>query len=193
MPDMFQLSTTILQLTFGDNLNKKITLRDITFKQIDHCDKSTVLNLFKKTAEKINKMNIDHWQYWKNPPIEKIKWVEEGIQNKEFFFIELLNGENVGMIRLLNEDLLYWGKQNEKAKYIHSLVIKEQYNGQGIGAKIIQDIEHNAKAENCKYLRLDADSKNPKLCAYYERLGFKKVGAKELSLSVYTLYEKELK
>ncbi len=166
---------------------------DITFKQIKKCDKSTVLNLFKKAAEKINKMNIDHWQYWKNPPLEKIKWIEEGIQNNEFFFIEFLNGENLGMVRILNEDLLYWGKQNEKAKYIHSLVIKEKYNGQGIGAKIIQTIEHNAKVENCKYLRLDADSKNPKLCAYYEQLGFKKVGAKELSLSVYNLYEKELK
>ena len=174
-------------------MNKKITLRDITFRQIENCDKSTVLNLFKKAAEKINKMNIDHWQYWKNPPIEKIKWVEEGIQNNEFFFIELASREKLGMVRILNEDLLYWGKQDDKAKYIHSLVIKEKYNGQGIGAKIIQKIEHNAKVENCKYLRLDADSKNPKLCAYYERKGFKKVGTKELSLSVYNLYEKELK
>ncbi|MCD6322768.1 MAG: GNAT family N-acetyltransferase [Clostridiales bacterium] len=165
---------------------------DITFKQIERCDKSTVLNIFKEAAEKINKMNIDHWQYWKNPPLEKIKWVEDGIQNNEFFFIKFFNGENLGMVRILNKDLLYWGKQNEKAKYIHSLVIKEKYNGQGIGAKIIQKIEHHAKVENCKYLRLDADSKNPKLCAYYEQLGFKKVGLADISPSPCILFEKEL-
>jgi ribosomal protein S18 acetylase RimI-like enzyme len=165
---------------------------DITFKQIEHCDKSTVLNLFKKAAEKINKMNIDHWQYWKNPPLEKIKWIEDGIQNNEFFFIELLNGENVGMVRILNEDLLYWGKQDDRAKYIHSLVIKEKYNGQGIGSKVVQKVEHLAKVENCKYIRLDADSKNSKLCAYYERLGLKKVGLADISPSPCILFEKEL-
>ncbi len=166
---------------------------DIIFRQIENENKSIVLELFKNAAEKISKMNIDHWQYWKNPPLEKIKWVEEGIQNKEFFFIETLHRENLGMVRILNEDLMYWGKQNEKAKYIHSLVIKEKYNGKGIGTIIIQKIENKAKKDNYKYLRLDADSKNPKLCNYYEKLGFKKVGIKELPLSVNNLYEKELK
>lgn len=163
---------------------------NITFRQIEN--KDTVLKLFKKAAEKINKMNIDHWQYWKNPPIEKIKWVEEGIQNNEFFFIDTTNRENLGMVRILNEDLLYWGKQNEKAKYIHSLVVKEKYNGKGLGIKIIQKIELKAKEDNYKYLRLDADSKNLKLCNYYEKIGFKKVGTKELPLSVNNLYEKQL-
>jgi ribosomal protein S18 acetylase RimI-like enzyme len=167
-------------------------LKDIIFRQIENKDKSIVLELFKKAAEKINKMNIDHWQYWKNPPLEKIKWVEEGIQNNEFFFIENLNRENIGMVRILNEDLLYWGKQSEKAKYIHSLVIKEKYNGKGIGTKIIQKIENNAKKDHYKYLRLDADSKNPKLCSYYKKQGFYKVGTKELPLSINNLYEKKL-
>ncbi len=163
------------------------------FKQIEIKDKNIVLDLFKKTAEKINKMNIDHWQYWKNPPIEKVKWVENGILNNEFFFIDNQNGENLGMVRILNENLLYWGKQNKKAKYIHSLVVKEKYNGKGIGTKIINQIAVIAKKDNCNYLRLDADSKNPKLCRYYEKIGFKKVGTKELPLSVNNLYEKELK
>ncbi|MFS4455115.1 GNAT family N-acetyltransferase [Maribacter sp. 2304DJ31-5] len=166
---------------------------NITFNQIKNHEKKTVLALFKETAEKINKMNIDHWQYWKNPPIEKIKWVEEGIEKNEFFFIETLNKENLGMVRILNEDILYWGKQEHKAKYIHSLVVKEKYNGKGFGIKIIQEIENNAKEDNCEYLRLDADSKNPKLCNYYEKMGFKKVGTKKLPLSIYNLYQKELK
>jgi len=165
---------------------------NIHFQQIEIKDKNIVLGLFKKAAERIDRMNIDHWQYWKNPPLEKIKWVEEGINNKEFFFIEDSHGENLGMVRILDEDLPYWGKQTDKAKYIHSLVVGEKHNGKGIGNKTIEKIERDAKTQNCKYLRLDADSKNPKLCSYYEKMGFKKTGTKELPLSVYNLYEKEL-
>ena len=165
---------------------------NIIFKQIKIKDKNSVLNLFKKTAERINKMNIDHWQYWINPPQEKIKWVEEGINNNEFFFLDDLNGNNIGMVRILNEDLLYWGKQTEKSKYVHSLVVKEAYNGKGIGIKVLQEIENNAKKDNYKYVRLDADSKNIKLCEYYEKLDFIKVGIKELPFSKNNLYQKEI-
>ncbi len=166
---------------------------NIAFEQVKNKDKSEVLQLFRNAAERINKMDIDHWQYWINPPIEKVKWVEEGIQNNEFFFIRNSDGENLGMVRIMDEDFLYWGNQKEKAKYIHSLVVTDKYNGKGIGPTIIQQVESKAKEDNCRYLRLDADSKNPKLCSYYEKLGFQKVGTRELDLSTYNLYEKELK
>ncbi|MFD1553261.1 GNAT family N-acetyltransferase [Putridiphycobacter roseus] len=166
---------------------------DFIFKRVEIKDKNIVLNLFKETAEKINKLNVDHWQYWKNPAQEQINWVMDGIQNKEFFFIyDLQEEEWFGMVRILKEDLMYWGKQDEKAIYVHSLVVKEKYNGKGIGIKILAKIASNAKNDHCKYLRLDADSKNPKLCSYYEKIGFKKVGVKALSLSAFNLYEKAL-
>jgi len=165
---------------------------EFNFRQIKINDKPKVLELLKETAEKISKMNIDHWQYWKNPHQEKIEWIEQGILNNEFFFIDNQREEFVGMVRILNEDLLYWGAQKEKAKYVHSLVVKEDFNGKGIGLKILETIAIKAKTENCKYVRLDADSKNSKLCSYYENLGFKKVGTKNLTLSTYNLYQKKI-
>ncbi|MBL3658811.1 GNAT family N-acetyltransferase [Fulvivirga sp. 2943] len=165
---------------------------EFEFKQIQKQDKNKVLALFKEAAEKIAKMKVDHWQYWKNPPKEKIEWVEEGISNNEFYFINDQVGENIGMVRILNEDQLYWGYQKEKAKYVHSLVIKEKYNGRGIGSKVLQKIEEIAKSDGCAYIRLDADSKNLKLCKYYEKMGFEKKGVKELPLSYYNLYQKKI-
>ncbi|WP_194765814.1 GNAT family N-acetyltransferase [Tamlana sp. I1] len=164
----------------------------ITFTPIKITDKNKVLKLFKEAAEKISKKKIDHWQYWKNPPIDKIKWVEAGIVNNEFFFIKNTNAETIGMVRILDEDLLYWGKQEDQSKYIHSLVVIEEFEGKGIGKLVLQKIEHEAKDSGFEYLRLDADSKNPKLCNYYENQGFKKVGIKELPLSIYNLYQKEI-
>lgn len=166
---------------------------DINFSQIEITEKEIVLNLFKEAAIKIAKMNIDHWQYWKNPPLEKIEWVEEGIRKGEFYFIKNTDSTTIGMVRILKEDLLYWGKQEEKSLYIHSLVVKDKYGGKGIGQAILEQIKKEAKNSGCKYLRLDADSKNPKLCSYYEKQGFDKVGAKELPLSIYNLYQTELK
>ena len=164
----------------------------ILFTPIQIADKDKVLNLFKEAADKIFRMGIDHWQYWKNPPPDKIHWVEQGILNGEFFFTQNEGGETLGMVRVLQEDILYWGKQEEKAVYVHSLVVREQFEGHGIGKMVLQKIEYDAKNNNCRYVRLDADSKNPKLCAYYENLGFELVGTKSLPMSIYNLYQKEI-
>ncbi|CAM1373530.1 GNAT family N-acetyltransferase [Tenacibaculum xiamenense] len=164
----------------------------ISFKQIEKEDLAKVLSLFKEAAEKINKKNVDHWQYWKNPPKEKVEWVAEGIANREFYFINTEQNENIGMVRILDEDIPYWGKQSEKAKYIHSLVIKERFNGKGLGATIIQKIENDSIKTNTEFLRLDADAKNLGLCRYYEKIGFEKVGIKKTPLSTNNLYQKKL-
>lgn len=164
----------------------------LTFKSITRKDQHEVINMFQAAADKINRMNIDHWQYWNNPPSEKIKWVREGIANNEYFFVQNSEKETLGMVRILDEDLMYWGEQSEKAKYIHSLVVKEKFNGKGIGIEILNSVAKDAKNQDCKYLRLDADSTNPKLCNYYEKQGFKKVGTKKLTISTYNLYQKKL-
>ncbi|SDH04123.1 GNAT family N-acetyltransferase [Psychroflexus sediminis] len=164
----------------------------LTFTPIHKEDLEDVISMFQAAADKISRMNIDHWQYWKNPPLEKINWVKEGIENKEYFFVQNADEEVLGMVRILDEDLLYWGKQDEKARYIHSLLVKEEYNGKGLGIQILNTIAEEAKAQDCKYLRLDADSTNPKLCRYYEKQGFQKVGIKKLPISTYNLYEKAL-
>ena len=164
----------------------------INFIPIQAKDYYKVINMFQSAAERINQMAIDHWQYWKNPPLEKIQWVKDGLLNNEYFFVVNTKEETVGMVRILNQDLIYWGKQNEKANYIHSLVVKEQYSGKGLGIQILNQVAKNAKQQQCKYLRLDADAKNPKLCCYYEKQGFKKVGEKQMTLSTYNLYQKEL-
>jgi len=159
-------------------------------KPINSKELNMVLDLFKEAALSISKKNIDHWQYWKTPPIEKVNWVKEGLDNKEFYFIESLKAERIGMVRILKKDLLYWGEKNDHALYIHSLIVKEKFSGLGIGKQVIKRIEK--ESINCDYLRLDCDAKNPKLCSYYIKQDFVKVGEKKLPLSTYNLYEKKI-
>ncbi len=166
---------------------------NLIFRNIKEKDTGIVLSLFKKTAEKIQRKGVDHWQYWHDPPLSKKQWVNEGIDKQEFFFVDDDKGQNIGMVRIMDEDLLYWGEVKGKSKFVHSLVVREEYNGKGIGSEILHRIENLARKENCEFLRLDCDSKNPKLCSFYENLGFEKVGTAELPLSVYNLYQKILR
>jgi GNAT superfamily N-acetyltransferase len=151
-----------------------------------------VLGLFKSAAERIDRMNVDHWQYWNNPPPDKVDWVIEGINKGEFYFILHSELERIGMLRIMDEDLLYWGVQAERAKYIHSLVIEEQFNGFGLGKIVLNEIERWAEIERCSYLRLDADISNSNLCRYYSNLGFKESGVIKLQNGIYQLFEKEI-
>jgi ribosomal protein S18 acetylase RimI-like enzyme len=164
---------------------------ELELKLILKEDLSIVLDLFKSAAKKIAKKNVDHWQYWLNPPKEKIQWVKDGLQKDEFFFI-IMGDETIGMVRIQDQDHLYWGDNTDNAKYIHSLVVSEEFKGLQIGSRVIRKIENRARKENCTFLRLDCDSKNPKLCDYYLNQGFVQVGRKELPLSIYNLYQKEI-
>jgi hypothetical protein len=62
---------------------------------------------------------------------------KEGFELEQFYFI--LNNETIiGMFRLLWEDELFWGKQENNAGYIHSFTIDRKYYGFGIGTKVLK-------------------------------------------------------
>jgi len=161
-------------------------------KQAYIAESNKAFELLKSASKTLERKNVKQWDYWQNPPTEKVKWVEEGFSNKEFHFIENNIGELMGMVRIMEEDLNYWGVMNDKAKYIHSLVIHEDFSGHNLGTEVVKNIENDAKNDNYDYLRLDCDSTNHILCKYYEKQGFVKVGQKQLPLGDYNLYEKEL-
>ncbi|WP_019037311.1 GNAT family N-acetyltransferase [Psychroflexus tropicus] len=164
----------------------------LNFSPIPPTDLDQVINMFQAAAKKINRLQVDHWQYWNDPPEDKIQWVKEGLANAEYNYVKNKEGVTIGMLRILDQDLMYWGEQDEKAKYVHSLVVKEAYNGQGLGQQILEQVAELARQDQCRYLRLDADSKNPKLCQYYENMGFKQVGSTKQRISTYNLYQKEV-
>ena len=160
--------------------------------QVVAAEEETVFQLLKNAATALQQKGVHQWQYWHNPPQHKIDWVKEGIAKKEFYFAKTEAKQLVAMVRILTTDELYWGKQQEKALYIHSLVVPENYKGQQLGITVIDTIAQQAQIQNIPYLRLDCDASNPKLCAYYEQLGFKHVGTQKLELGNYNLYQKRV-
>lgn len=163
----------------------------MNFIQATNSDLNAILIMLKNASITLHQKGIDQWGYWQKPPQEKINWLKQGIASNEFFFVHV-NQLHIGMFRLLFEDELYWGKQVETAGYIHSLVIKPNFKGNQFGSEIIKIIEQQLIDKNIKRMRLDCVAYNKGLCAYYEELGFKKVGEVQMPHSLNNLYEKEV-
>lgn len=165
---------------------------EVHFRKVGITEFNQILSLLKEAAEQLKFKGIDQWGIWINPPEDKINWVKQGFDLKEFYFVENENQELVGMFRLSAKDLLYWGENNDNAKYVHSLVVRKKYSGQHLGEKIIHQIEQNLIEQHTDLFRLDCNATNIWLCNYYESLGFIKVGEIQMPHSLNNLYEKNL-
>jgi ribosomal protein S18 acetylase RimI-like enzyme len=161
-------------------------------KKVTLNEKTIVFDLLSAAAQILARKKINQWKYWVNPPAEKVIWVKEGIKKEEFFFIVNQKQQTMGVVRVSNDDVLYWGQMDDKAKYIHSLIVSEEFSGLKLGTAVIKKIKEDAILNNIKYLRLDCDSSNKKLCQYYINHGFTKIRIKELSLVTYNLYQQKI-
>jgi ribosomal protein S18 acetylase RimI-like enzyme len=164
---------------------------NFVIKPVDFNQIQIIFDLLKSAAQNLQAKKVNQWLYWLDPPQEKINWVKEGFENKEFYFV-YVNSTIAGMFRLSESDELYWGKQEEKSYYIHSLVIKNEFSGLQLGRKVIENVIAEMKQENISKLRLDCDASNFGLCSYYEKQGFIKVGEKQMPLSLNNLYEMKI-
>lgn len=162
------------------------------FRKAQKEEVNKALNLLYLAAQRLKEKGVNQWRFWLNPSQEKINWVEEGFTNQEFYFVQNQDQEIFAMFRLMPKDELYWGKQEKNAFYIHSLAVDPVFAGKQIGQQIIWQIETELIEKGVFTLRLDCNSASLSLCQYYEKLGFRKVGEKQMPDSLNNLYEKEL-
>jgi len=162
-----------------------------TTRQAGITETATALALLRSAATTLQQKGIDQWSIWLDPPVEKIKWVEDGFGNGEFYFI-IIKEQVAGMYRLLTADELYWGVQETEARYIHSLVVLNEYSGQQIGRRVLEQLITKTREAGITLFRLDCNAANKALCNYYEQLGFRQVGMKQMPHSLNGLYEIKL-
>ncbi len=82
----------------------------------------------------------------------------------------------VGGVVIQQLDPVYWPEETgDDSAYLHKLAIMSDYHGRGIAEKIVQHVIARSRELGKTYLRLDCRANRPKLCQFYERLGFKPV------------------
>lgn len=151
-----------------------------------------ILSLLHEAAAVMKNKGIDQWKIWLAPDDDNLLWVKSGLQNREFYIIKGDNASTIGMYRLSYEDERYWGKQTAPCGYLHSLVVRQPFSGNGIGKKIIAMVEDLLIKQGYNRLRLDCNAANAWLCSYYNSQGFVQVGQKQMPHSLNNLYEKIL-
>ena len=79
-----------------------------------------------------------------------------------------------GAIRFQTEDLLFWPDiAQDDSAFVHRLVVRRHYKGQGVSAALLRWAVDRARALGKTHLRLDCDESRPKLRVLYERFGFR--------------------
>ena len=163
----------------------------MTIRLAEARELTTALTLFKETALKLQAKGINQGQHWREPTPQYIDWVQAGFDRNEYFFVEK-SGALAGMFRLMYSDEEYWGQQTDSAVYVHSLVTKTGFEGQNIGATVLQIIEQELRAKGIAYFRLDCKADNEKLCNYYVRKGFQYIIKQVVTHYTVQLFEKKL-
>jgi len=95
---------------------------------------------------------------------------------------------------LTPRDRSLWGDRPDDGAYLHSLAIRREFSGRGLGNQMVRRAEEMALAAGKRFLRLDCWKENPWLVRWYEGMGFtlRGEGSVDQGRWILSLYEKEL-
>lgn len=97
-------------------------------------------------------------------------------EEKESLVIKIIaqeGGKAVGRAYLY---IIYNDLHKEPYGLLEDVFVEENYRGQGLGSKLLEQIVREAKIHNCYKLVADSRYERPEVHAWYEKYGFKKYG-----------------
>ena len=143
-------------------------------EKIAHDKLEILLSMYREKAEWLNRIGQPMWS---------MKFLEK----KEFIkkysdpecFIATINGVPIGGFILVRSDDFFWGPNSDLgAYYIHKIVVKDGYTGQGNAQKMINWIEEYARKVGKEKIRLDCYEDRGYLMQLYTSCGFKLIEVK---------------
>jgi GNAT superfamily N-acetyltransferase len=108
---------------------------------------------------------------WEEGELDRAR-IEREIAAQQFVVAES-GGEIAGAIRFQLEDALFWPDLPAgRSAFVHRLVVRRSFKGQGVSQALLQWAVDRARALGREALRLDCDADRPKLRRLYEDFGF---------------------
>jgi GNAT superfamily N-acetyltransferase len=133
-------------------------------------DKQAVLAIVRDAALWLRAKGIDQWQGTLKDGFETRVEQHIGTGN---IFLARLERDPVATVRIEWEDPVFWGPRGDDglAGYVHGLAIARKWTGRRVGEDVLSWARQLIEARG-KAVRLDCVADNPRLCQYYEALGF---------------------
>lgn len=133
---------------------------DVTIRQIKKADLS---NGFLESLDSLRKASdIDK---------EKANAIFDSIQSNPMhvIYVAVIDSSVIGSASILIEQKFIHG--GGKVGHIEDVVVKKEYQGKGIGQKLVTVLLDHAKKEGCYKTILDSDDA---VVPFYEKLGFRR-------------------
>ncbi|NBL66101.1 GNAT family N-acetyltransferase [Flavobacterium sp. NST-5] len=155
-----------------------------------------LLPIWKILQDGILRRKADGSQQWQDG-YPNVSVVENDIENGYGFVLEI-DGKIAGYCAILiNDEPVYQaieGKWLSEGNFVvyHRVAVSEDFLGQGIAKKMLQEIETFALQHNIYSLKADTNYDNPAMMGLFERLGYQYCGEVYFRGSARRAYEKVL-
>ncbi|RDI41364.1 GNAT family N-acetyltransferase [Falsibacillus pallidus] len=156
-------------------------------------DKKDVLTLFSEVTKDLKLNGIDQWDFF-----YPNRFLIEGDLKRSQMYGMKNDGKLIGIIVLEDRgskkhDHIDWQIKGSAA-WIHRLAVHPDYQGQGLGKRLLVFAEKFAQQKGHDCLRLDVYSANPGAVRLYEKAGYVYRGQIQYPMrkQPYLCYEKTL-
>jgi GNAT superfamily N-acetyltransferase len=141
----------------------------VTVRQAQALDAPVVQDLLDEAARWVDALGVIMWDESELDPGR----VDAEVAAGQFFIAEV-DGDPAGAIKFQLEDQLFWPDLvHDDSAFVHRLVVRRRYKGQGVSTALLQWAVRRAGAMGKQYLRLDCDASRSKLRQLYEAFGFR--------------------
>lgn len=141
----------------------------VVIRQAVAADEPVVEEMLLEAARWVDALGVVMWEEGEL----RRERIADDIAAAEFFIAEM-DAAPAGAIRFQLRDLLFWPDiPQEESAFVHRLVVRRAYKGQGLSTALLGWAADRARELGRRFLRLDCDAHRMKLRALYERFGFK--------------------
>ena len=163
------------------------TYEEFEVREARLADLDAVVSMLEEAARWMVRRGIESW----TPDGFSHKRIADLIESGEMYLAEL-EGRPAGIFALQWSDRETWGDVPDDAGYVHGLVIRREFAGEGLGREMLGRAEQMVSRSEREYLRLDCVADNEALNEYYRQAGFAYRGRALVRGLAVALYEKRV-
>lgn len=152
-------------------------------------DVEGIWSLRRQREDWMAEKGIEQWR----PGEVSASVIERQVERGEWHVLRDEHRTVIAGLRILWSDPDFWGPDDGSSVYAHGLMVDLAHAGRGYGAELLDWAGRLAVLEGKSRLRLDSAASNRELLSYYESLGFRGCGRRQVGdLNEVVLWEKRI-